>query len=296
VPCGEDYWGPSKYEDLLKKAHQEDLLKKGSTSQSVQAASRPQPAAQNIRDVAARVNQAAGVQPAQSVASSARSKNQRRSARSKYEQLDLRSRNIMCGTAHADNREGAEPGAMQTVLCSICQDRGNEAGCKNAAFPRGYEQRMEEDLRFRQQQHQMGCGMTLANFVISPAEAVQLLGAMGVVATLESIGTGQGTRPDEPSDFMTSPFYVHLVMLVMGMLLGMLVRDCTREIIPYVRRVFRAYFRRVQVQHRQQRPGDNLERFVVNTERRLDNLEIRMDASARREYTTEIAKQTQTLA
>jgi hypothetical protein len=126
--------------------------------------------------------------------------------------------------------------------------------------------------------------MTFANFIISPAEAVQLLGAMGVVATLESIGTAQGTRPDEPSDFMTSPFYVHLVMLIMGMLLGMLVRDCTREMIPCVRRVFRAYFRRIQVQHRQQRPGDNLERFVVNTERRLDNLEIRMDASARREY------------
>ena len=88
-PCGADYLGPSRYEDLLRRAQQPQRLRTvAEDNEEMRPAdgddlavdpfgAEPRPAssstssiAQQIRDVAARVNAAAAIQPAQSVASS----------------------------------------------------------------------------------------------------------------------------------------------------------------------------------------------------------------------------------
>jgi hypothetical protein len=60
-------------------------------------------------------------------------------------------------------------------------------------------------------------------------------------------------------------------------LLGMLIRDATRGVVPYLRRVTKALIRRIK---RVNRPEDNnLFRFIANTERRIDGLEARQRRS-----------------
>ncbi len=70
---------------------------------------------------------------------------------------------------------------------------------------------------------------------------------------------------------------MNIIMLIMGMLIRLLVRGCIKEIVPYIRRDFRAYFRRIQVQHRLQRPDRNSERVINNTERRINDIEYRIE-------------------
>ena len=60
---------------------------------------------------------------------------------------------------------------------------------------------------------------------------MRLLGTMGIVCALENIGIGEATRPDGPVDILSNPTYLHLIVLVLGMLLGILLRDLTREIV-----------------------------------------------------------------
>jgi hypothetical protein len=67
--------------------------------------------------------------------------------------------------------------------------------------------------------------------------------------------------------------FLNIVMLILGVLLGLLLKDFFRELAPTLRRILRQYFRAARTADNLIE-GTNLERqFVQVTERRLDSLE-----------------------
>jgi hypothetical protein len=124
--------------------------------------------------------------------------------------------------------------------------------------------------------------------MISPIKAVQLLVAMGVAATIEQIGVdAQRLGDDTMQTNPISPFFMNVIMLIMGMLVGLLVRDCCVEIMPSIRQLGRQFMRRClrrNGEHHAPNVGQrNTQVFIQSIERRLGSLEEHIDEQVRQE-------------
>jgi hypothetical protein len=186
---------------------------------------------------------------APSVASSTGSKIQRRNLKSRLQQQDARAKKILCGQtstiyAGESTSRSAQPGVTilgttedntNLVLCSTCRSRNAQTGCSQTAYPGGYDDRRRNDQVYRRQMFEKGWGPTQAEITVTPAQCVELLKLMGVIALIENIGVAEAASPSSDGSFVASPLYMQLVFMILGMLFGILIRDATRGIVPYFR-------------------------------------------------------------
>ena len=129
-------------------------------------------------------------------------------------------------------------------LCRVCRNRNNINGCNNKAFPTGYDERMDIDPHFRRQRLEAGWGLTTAAWDITAEKCVELLKAMGWLIAVENIGVQAAGSSVEPQDFTTTPLFMQLIFLLLGLFMGMVIRDATRECVPFFRRTIKGAIKR----------------------------------------------------
>jgi len=110
-----------------------------------------------------------------------------------------------------------------------------------------YDERMEIDPHYRRQRLEAGWGTSKADWAITPERCVDLLAAMGWYIALDKVGSlGAQAQPTEPTsiEFAASPLFLQLVFFLLGLFMGIVVKDIGADCIRIARKTVKRAVRR----------------------------------------------------
>jgi hypothetical protein len=106
---------------------------------------------------------------------------------------------------------------------------------------------MEIDPHYRRQRLEAGWGPSLDDWAVSPEKCVELLAAMGWFIVLSKVGSlGAEAQPTEHTsvEFTATPLFLQLIFFLLGLFMGIVIKDVGADCIRVARKTVRRVVRR----------------------------------------------------